>query len=136
VAQEVHQFSCTIDPGTTPDSPAVFPLEIAYYDLESLDLEVPPGPNGLVGFYIALSGQEWFPWEQGEWIIWNDRTENWPTNDQSINGTWQLIGYNLGQYEHTVTVRFHVNPIDTQATPTPPTLTFITNIEPQPALVL
>jgi hypothetical protein len=136
MAQEVHQFSCTIEPGTPIDDPAIFNLEIAYYDLESLDLEVPPGPNGLVGFYVALSSQQWFPWEMGEWIIWNDRTENWPTNDQSINGTWQLYAYNLGIYEHTVTVRFHVNAVATAVLAPVPTLVFNTTIAPQPAQVL
>lgn len=111
MATEVHQFSGTIPPGTAIDSPVTIALEQANYEIESIDLVVPPGPNGLMGFAIFLDDTQWLPWEQGEWIVLNDRTEEWDTENQTVNGGWNLVGYNLGVYPHTVTVRFHTNPI-------------------------
>lgn len=127
MAAEVHQFSATIPAGTPMDSPVSIPLEQANYEIESIDLEVPPGPSGLVGFVLALDDTQWLPWELGEYIIWNDRTENWPLNDQVVNGGWNIVGYNLGVYDHTVTIRFHVNPLDIDTTAIAPTLTIISN---------
>lgn len=126
MAQEVHQFTATIPAGTSIDDPIVIPLEIAYYELETLDIQVPPGPNGLMGFYLALDDQQWLPWEQGQWLVMNDRTEEWNLDEQIINGTWNLVGYNNGVYDHTVTIRFHVDPVDNTATQVAPTVTIIT----------
>jgi hypothetical protein len=126
VATEVHQFSATIPAGTSIDDLFIQPLEIANYEIESIDIEVPPGPNGNVGFYLALDDQQWLPWEMGEFIIWNDRTENWPLDDQIVNGTWNLYGYNNGNYDHTVTVRFHVSPIPSDSATVAPSITIVT----------
>lgn len=125
MASEVHQFSAVIPAGTPFSAPVTIELGQANYEIESVDLEVPPGPSGLMGFYVALSGQQWLPWEMGEWIIWNDRTESWLTNDQVTNGGWEIVGYNNGVYDHMVTVRFHVNPIVYDTTPVVPQITII-----------
>lgn len=142
MATEVHQFSATIPAGTDISSPITVELGQANYEIESVDLEVPPGPSGLMGFYIALSDQQWIPWEMGEWIVWDDRTESWQTENQVVNGGWEVVGYNDGQYDHTVTVRFHTNPIavvtgDNDDTgPVVPTLTIIsTPIAADPVLL-
>lgn len=117
MATEVHQFQATIPAGTAKATPVTRALAQANYEIESIDLEVPPGPSGLMGFYIALSGQQWIPWEPGAYIVWNDRTENFPTENQVVNGGWQVVGYNTGAYDHTVTVRFHTNPIPSPEQP-------------------
>lgn len=117
MATEIHQFAATIPAGTAIATPVTIELGQANYEIESVDVQVPPGPNGLMGFYIALSEQQWIPWESGEYIVWDDRTESWDTEDQIVNAGWQVVGYNLGMWDHTVTVRFHTNPIPT---PTPP----------------
>lgn len=141
MATEVHQFSVTIPAGTPIDSPFTDELGQANYEIESVDVEVPPGPSGLVGFYIALDEQQWIPWEMGEYIIWDNRTESWQTEDQTVNSGWEITGYNLGQYDHTITVRFHTNPIpvatvDPNASNIYPTVTIIsTPSEPDPVLL-
>lgn len=117
MASEVHQFSATIPAGTPTSAPVTIELGQANYEIESIDLEVPPGPSGLMGFYIALSEQQWIPWEMGEYIIWNDRTESWQTENQVVNGGWEVVGYNLGMYDHAVIVRFHTNPIPSPVAP-------------------
>lgn len=140
MASEVHQFSATIPAGTAKSAPVTIQLGQANYEIESIDLEVPPGPSGLMGFYIALSGQQWLPWEMGEYIIWNDRTESWQTNDYTVNGGWEVVGYNTGMYDHTIAVRFHVNPIvtptDDWAPPLWPVVTIVENVAAAAAVLL
>jgi hypothetical protein len=127
MATEFHQFSATIPAGTDINSPISIPLEQANYEIESIDLEVPPGPSGLMGFYIALGDTPWLPWESNTWIVWDDRADSWPTENQIVNGGWNVVGYNAGKYDHTVTIRFHTNPIpvatdDTYTPYVPPTV--------------
>jgi hypothetical protein len=141
MATEIHQFSATIPAGTAIDSPVSIPLEQANYEIESIDIEVPPGPNGLVGFQIYLDDTPWIPFEPLEWIIWNDHSDSWQTENQVVNGGWNVVGYNLGIYYHTVTVRFHTNPIpiataDDDTGPVVPNITYVsTPIVQEPVLL-
>jgi hypothetical protein len=111
MATEIHQFNATIPAGTLSSAPITVSLGQANYEIESVDVEVPNGPNGLMEFYIGLSGQQWIPFEQGTYIRWNDRSGSWNTENQTVNGGWEVTGFNTGTYDHTVTVRFHTNPI-------------------------
>ena len=109
MAEEIHQFDCTIPAGTTIAAPVTIPMVLPLYEIDSIDVQVPPGPNGVVGFYLELGSQQWIPWEAGTWLVWDDRTENWPLDSQPSSETWALVGYNNGVYDHTVSIRFHLN---------------------------
>ena len=136
MAAEIHGFTAVIPANTSKTALAVVKLPLGLYDIESIDLEVPPGPSGLMGFYLALSGQQWIPWESGEFLVWDDREKSWPLNNQPTSYGWEVHGYNLDTYDHDVIVRFHVNIVTASpAIPNPPTLTIITNVAPAPALV-
>ena len=135
MAAEVHQFTATILAGATALSPTVVDLALEGYEIESVDLEVPPGPAGLMGFYLARSGQQWIPYESDEWIVWDDRFKNWTLIDQPTGGGWQVIGYNLDDYDHDVVVRFHVNTLTTPAY-IPPTVTIVSSPAPLPVVTL
>lgn len=137
MAAEVHQFTAKIPANTPQSALAVVALPLNLYDIESIDLEVPPGPSGLMGFYLALSGQQWLPWEAGEFLVWDDRFDSWPLTDQPTSYGWEIHGYNLDGYDHFVVVRFHVNIVETPVDrPVTPVMTIITNVAPAPALVL
>lgn len=125
MAEEVHQFSCTIPAGTPKSSPHTVSMAMPHYEVVSIDLEVPPGPSGLMGFYLEIGKQQWIPWEAGEWIVWNDRTESWDIDNAPTSETWALVGYNTGVYDHTVQVRFHLNAATTVTGATKTTETFI-----------
>lgn len=136
MAAEVHQFSATIPAGTPKSSLAVVNLPLTYYDVESIDLEVPPGPAGLMGFYLALSGQQWLPFEAGQFLIWDDRFASWALTEQPTSYGWELHGYNTDVYDHTVTVRFHLNvPASPLIVASAPTLTIVQGIAPGQQLV-
>jgi hypothetical protein len=134
MATEIHQFSAKIPAGTPSSAPVTINLGQANYEIESVDVEVPPGPSGLMEFCIALSGQQWIPFEMGEFIRWDNRAGSWQTENQTVNGGWEVIGFNTGEYDHTVTVRFHTNPIPDPASTDPSQIfpTVIINASPAP----
>lgn len=125
MAAEVHQFTCSIPAGTAKSAPVTFAIGLSNYEVESVDIEVPPGPSGLMGFRIALNGQSWIPWEAGQWITWDNRSASWFLSDQPNLGAWSLVGYNTDVYAHEVVVRLHVNPLTVASASSVRTLTFI-----------
>ena len=141
MATEIHQFSAKIPAGTPSSAPVTVPLGQANYEIESVDVEVPPGPSGLMEFYIGLDDTQWIPFEAGEFIRWDNRTGSWDTENQVVNAGWNVVGFNTGTYDHTVTVRFHTNPIASpqppdQEGPIVPNITFIsTPIVPEPVVL-
>lgn len=131
MAYRVFQFSSTIPAGTPTGAPVTVPISLDNWELESLDLEVPPGPAGLMGFYVANNGVPWIPNETGDFLVWDDVIQSWAFEDQPNASGWAIAGYNLGNYDHVVISRWHVNP------PTPaqqatglPTLTVVTSEPP------
>jgi hypothetical protein len=125
MAGEVHQFTATIPANTPITAPYSAPFVLGLYDIESVDIEVPPGPSGLMGFYLAVGGQQWIPYEAGEWIVWDDRFDSWLLSDQPQAVGWSVVGYNLDDYPHDVVVRFHVNALSISSAVTPPVINII-----------
>ena len=123
MASIIHQFTVTIPAGTAKATPYSAALALPMEQLESVDIEVPPGPRGLMGFYLAQSGQQVIPWESGQWIVWDDRFATWYIAGYQANASWSVVGYNLdGVNTHSLVVRFHDNPLVTTSA-TPPTIT-------------
>lgn len=134
MAQRVFQFAATIPAGTPQSAPVTVPLAIDNWNLESIDLEVPPGPSGLMGFYVANNGVQWIPATPGAWLVWDDVQQSWWMQDQPNASGWEVTGYNTGVYPHSVIVRMHVNPTTTGSTSTTPaTLTVVTTQVAEPA---
>ena len=127
MATQVRQFTATIPANTLKTALVTVPLSLDYVDIESIDLEVPPGPAGLMGFYIARSGQQVIPFESGEFLVWDDRFDSWYMTDLPTGGGWQIVGYNTDVYDHAVVVRFHTNPVSVTLATAPPSLTFVTS---------
>lgn len=131
MALQVLQFVATIPAGTQPDTPAVVPLDVDNWDLEQLDLEVPPGPTGLMGFAVFNNGVQWVPRTPGTWLVWDDNQQSWPLTGQPNGSGWQIVGYNTGAYDHAVIARFHVNPPAPPPAPTTmPSITIVTSAPP------
>jgi hypothetical protein len=127
VADEIHQFIGTIPAGTPKSALYTATIPLANFEIESIDVEVPPGPAYLMGFYIARSGQQVIPWEAGSFIVWDNHKQNWPLSNQPTGQGWQIVGYNLGKYPHTVTLRFHVvASLDSPAIQSVPSITIVT----------
>lgn len=140
MAQLVHQYLSTIPAGTPKASPHTDQIGLNNLVIESIELEVPAGPNGLMGFYVANGGTQWMPSTAGTWLIWDDKIETWRLENQPHGGGWSIVGYNTGKYPHTITTRWHVNPLDTPGPAGPdyiPSVTFIVSgVNPGDTVVL
>lgn len=112
MAQLIHQYTATIAAGTQINALQVVNIPLPEEVIVSIDIEVPPGPAGLMGFYLANSGQQMIPFESNEFIVWDDRFDTWYLDNFLTTGSWSVHGYNLDAYNaHSITLRFHDNPL-------------------------
>lgn len=118
MATRILQFKCAIPANTLVTAPVSIPLSMDNWVVERIDLDVPPGPAGLMGFQIYNNGVAWIPYGDGEWIVWDDVKDTYYLTDQPTASGWSLEGYNTdASYSHAVTLRFHVS-VPTAATVT------------------
>lgn len=106
MAVEVRSFAATIPAGTDATAPHRVDLSFPPREVDSITVRVPPGPSGTVGFALQNSDVTVIPIAGEDWIITDDEVITWQLTDQITSGSWQLIGYNTGTYDHTVYVRF------------------------------
>lgn len=137
MAERVLQYTATIPAGTPQITPVTLDTGFVDWDIESIDLEVPPGPSGTMGFQLANNDLPWIPRTPGQWLVWDDHHETFYPTGYPVAGGWQVIGYNTGAYDHAVIVRFNVNPPTVAtAAAAPVVLTFVErDVSPNVALL-
>lgn len=127
------QGTVVVEPGSSPSAPSTFSLAFNDWEVEAITLEVPPGPAGNLGFYLANNGVQWVPYSAGEWLIWDDHSQTFYPDAYPNATGWEIVAYNTGSYPHQIKVRFHVNQIAGPAGAVPPlVLTFVETGVPQP----
>lgn len=138
MAERVLQSTAVINAGTPFAAPMTVALPFDGWDIEQIDLEVPPGPTGALGFQLANNGRPWIPRSPGEWLTWDDHAESFIPTGYPSGGGWQVIGWNVGAYNHAVVVRFHVNPVEPPAASVaqPVVLTFVEHDVPPRTVVV
>ena len=115
MAQYVYQYDLTVPAGTPKSSPATAAVPVNNLRIERVEIEVPHGPAGRLGFQIFNSGNPWKPDAPGDWLVWDGKTDGWWLNDQPTGSMWELVGYNTGQHPHTIYSRWLTNPLPTPA---------------------
>jgi hypothetical protein len=123
MAARVFRFTATIPAGTPADTPATVDFNLDGYNIEQIDLEVPAGPAGNMGFQLVNNGIPWIPFQSDQWVIWDGIQATYYTTDYPNASGWGIVGYNTGQYDHNIIATFHCVPI---ASPTVDTATFVT----------
>lgn len=138
MAERVLQATVTLPTQVSHSNDVTVALPIGDWDIEAIDLEVPPGPAGVMGFYLANNGVPWIPRTSGEYIVWDDHSERFHATNYPTGGGWQVVGHNNGDNDHVVVVRFHVNAIPSPAAlPAPYIITFVEHdISPTAPFVL
>ena len=110
MAREVRSFAVTIPAATLAATPYVEDLPMPARLVVEVRVRVPPGPSGLVGWALGSAGERVLPWGEGQWIVADNEAISWPLEGQIESGAWQLQGYNLGVYDHTIYVTFLLDP--------------------------
>src|SRR6266576_3535614 len=119
MAIELRIFDVTTVAGTAKATPLVTSLAFPPRLVERIQVVVPPGPNGQLGFQFTTGGQQIFPVTPGKFFIASGEVVDLALTDQISSGAWQLTTYNTGQFDHTVQVRFHLNVVTATAQPAP-----------------
>jgi hypothetical protein len=109
VAIEVHKFAVTIPAGTLQANAQVTNLTFPPREVTEVEIIVPPGPRGTVGFQLAAAGNQLLPYEPGAFFVTDNEQIRWRVEEQITSGAWQLIAYNTGQFAHTLEIRFLVD---------------------------
>lgn len=103
--------------GTPKAAPLQFSLAFAPQVVDEVEIVVPPGPRGEVGFQLGTSGSQIIPATPGQYEVTDNEVIHWPLDGQMDSGAWQLIAYNTGQFNHTIGVRFLTSILPSQVAP-------------------
>lgn len=120
MADEIRQFTVTVPAGTTPAAPALFPMAIPPREVEALQIIVPPGPSGLVGFAVLVGGVQVIPYLSDPWIITAGENITWPLEHYPNAGSWSVRAYNSGLSDHSVYFRWLLRYVSGTASRLPP----------------
>lgn len=118
MASDVQAFEVTIPAGTLQSAPQITDLAMPPRMVTSVEIRVPSGPRGLVGFQLGAADAQMIPATPGAFVVTDDEVIVWPLENYIDSGAWQCIAYNLGQYDHTLRFRFLCTVIDSAPTPT------------------
>jgi len=106
LSTEVRTFAVTVPAGTPIDAPATFNTSFPARNVEQVELAFPPGPMGAVGVAIGAAGQPVLPYNAGAWIVADNDVITYPVVGAHDSGSWEVFAYNLGNFPHTIQVRF------------------------------
>lgn len=115
-------FDNLIPAGTALAAPVTFNMVMPPGIVDTIQVRIPPGPNGTMGFSIGAAGQPVIPVNAGQWIVASDQFFTWDLTHQIESGAWQMLGYNTGIYDHTVYIEFLsslINDVPSTQTGTP-----------------
>jgi len=119
VAREVWSFQVTIPAGTAQATPVRVQTTLPVRKVDTLEIVVPPGPAGVMGFAISMGGINVIPIQVGTFIVTDDERINWPLSNLPDSGAWQVTGYNTGDFPHTIYLRWLADVVDTPARTSP-----------------
>lgn len=108
MADRIEVFDVTVPAGTAVAAPATTALEFADGIVTDIEILIPPGPSGFVGFRFAYGGQQIIPHTVNEFIIASGEVIKWPISHFPTGTQWQLQAHNTDIYDHTIHIRFLV----------------------------
>lgn len=111
MADRIETPAIVVPAGTTVAAPQTTALTLRDAVLERIEVRVPPGPSGLVGFAFLHSGQQVIPFRAGDWIITDDELLDWATENYPTGNKWSFRAYNIDVYQHTMYLRLHFREI-------------------------
>jgi len=115
-AAEVRSFQVTIPAGTPLADPVTQEIWFPAREVLGVHWKVPPGPAGLMGWRLTMSGGNAVIPTGGGWIVTDNDSATWSLQGQPDSGYWELTGYNTGIYNHTVYLDFLLDLVGAQQT--------------------
>lgn len=106
MAVEIRDFTVTIPAGTPQSAGFTSDMSFPARIVTQINVRVPPGPRGEVGFKVGSGGVQILPAPGGDFIVTDNEDLIYPLTDTITSGAWQLLAYNTGSYPHTLRVYF------------------------------
>jgi len=116
MASRVETFDVLIPASTPIATPQNTPLVFNDGVVQRMEILIPPGPSGLVGFRVTHSGDVVIPYNRSNWVIADDDTLKWDLENYPTGSAWGLTAYNTDVYMHTLYIRIFVT--ETMRVPT------------------
>lgn len=123
MAEEVRAFQATFPAGTLQSAPLRIALTMPVRKVDVLEIVIPPGPSGLMGFAITMGGVSVLPIQPGTYVITDNETITWQLSGYPTSGAWQIAGYNTDVFDHTVYMRWLLDQVSPSSQPPLLTLT-------------
>lgn len=108
MANRIEPFEVTVPAGTLKAAFLRTNLPMQDGRVDKIQIRIPPGLSGLVGFRFAHSGQSVIPYTGERWFITDDDKLDWEVERYPEGDAWQLWSYNTDVYDHTIYVWMHV----------------------------
>lgn len=115
MATRTEVATITVPAGTAVAAPQTTALSLRDAIMERIEVRVPPGPSGLVGFAITHSGQQVIPFTDGQWIVTDNESIDWAVENYPTGDKWAVKAYNVDVYPHVLYFRFHLRELGTPA---------------------
>jgi hypothetical protein len=109
-SQLIYEFQPLTPAGTSISSPKIVDMAMPAMEVNFIEWMVPNGPQGNLGWQLWYSNALVIP-QNGTWIITDGEIGKWDVNQFPQAGSWNFYGYNSGSYDHTVYLRFLLNPL-------------------------
>lgn len=111
MSDEVRSYQATFPAGTSQSTPLTVAISFPPRVVNTLEIIVPPGPSGLMGFRISMGGVPVLPIQANTWLVTDDDKIVWPLDGFPTSGAWQIQGYNTDEYDHSVYLRWLVSQV-------------------------
>lgn len=111
MADRIEWFEFTIPANTPQSAPVSNPMVFRQGIVTEIDVKIPPGPAGNMGFYITAGGSQFIPRTFGSFIFPDDDYLTWPVTNAINSGSWGLVAFNTDVWPHTIQVSFQVNEV-------------------------
>jgi hypothetical protein len=119
MATRIEVQAVPVPAGTLLTAPQITPMTFDDGRVDTLEIVVPDGPSGLVGFQIRHSKQVIIPYDGVTFIVTNDEVIRWPMETFPEAQKWDVVIYNTDVYQHTLYFRWLITDV-IAAPPLPP----------------
>lgn len=109
MSDRLEWFNVTVPAGTLKANAITTSLAFAQGNVVEIDVKIPPGPAGNVGFFIRAGGTQYIPRTRGTFIMPDDDYFTWPLANAINSGSWSITAFNTDIYDHLIQVGFQVN---------------------------
>lgn len=109
MSDRLEWFSVTVPANTAKTAPITKSLAFLQGQVVEIDVKVPPGPSGNVGFFISAGGTQYVPRTRGSFVVPDNDYFTWPLINAINSGAWSITAYNTDIFPHTIQIGFQVN---------------------------